>query len=146
MLREHAPVLGYEKGYSILDREDAKDVMSAAIADCGLAVGARRFPKADVLVDLVSMAVNTQTPLAEVVADRRPQFLALSDEILRVARRFAERKHAINAMDFDDLLMNWKLLLVQEAGVVERALRAGGRLELVAARHGSSALHGTGAV
>ena len=50
--------------------------MTAAIADCGLAVGARRFPKADVLVDLVSMAVNTQTPLADVLADRRPQFAA----------------------------------------------------------------------
>ncbi len=87
VLREHAPVLGYAKGYSIL------------------------------VVDLVSMAVNTQTPLAEVVADRRPQFLALSDEILRVARRFAERKHAINAMDFDDLLMNWKLLLVDHEPV-----------------------------
>ena len=117
VLREHAPVLGYAKGYSILDREDTKDVMSAAVADCGLAVGARRFPKADVLVDLVSMAVNTQTPLSEVVADRRPQFLPLSDEILRVSRRFAERKHAINAMDFDDLLMNWKLLLVDHEPV-----------------------------
>jgi ATP-dependent DNA helicase UvrD/PcrA len=113
VLREHAPVLGYAKGYSILDREDGRDVMSAAIADCGLAVGQRRFPKADVLIDLVSMAVNTQTPLAEVVADRRPQFLPLADEILRVARRFAERKHAMNAMDFDDLLMNWKVLLAE---------------------------------
>ncbi|HET9595121.1 MAG TPA: ATP-dependent helicase [Anaeromyxobacteraceae bacterium] len=117
VLREHAPALGYAKGYSILDREDAKDVMSAAIADCGLAVGARRFPKADVVVDLVSMAVNTQTPLAEVVADRRPQFLPLADELLRVARRFAERKHAMNAMDFDDLLMNWKVLLAEHEPV-----------------------------
>ena len=117
ILREHAPVLGYSRGYSILDREDARDVMSAAIADCGLAVGARRFPKADVLVDLVSMAVNTQTPLAEVVADRRPQFLPLTDDVLRVARRFAERKHALNAMDFDDLLLNWKLLLAEHEPV-----------------------------
>ena len=117
VLREHAPALGYAKGYSILDREDAKDVMSAAIADCGLAVGARRFPKADVLVDLVSMAVNTQTPLADVVADRRAQFLPFTDDILRVARRYAERKHAINAMDFDDLLMNWKVLLVDHEPV-----------------------------
>jgi DNA helicase-2/ATP-dependent DNA helicase PcrA len=113
ILREHAPSLGYAKGYSILDREDARDVMSASIAECGLAVGARRFPKADVLVDLVSMAVNTQTPLADVVADRRPQFLPLTDDILRVARRYAERKHALNAMDFDDLLLNWKVLLAE---------------------------------
>ncbi len=113
VLREHAEALGYARGYSILDREDARDVMGAAVADCGLAVGARRFPKADVLVDLVSMAVNTQTPLADVVATRRPQFMALTEDVLRVARRFAERKHALNAMDFDDLLLNWKLLLAE---------------------------------
>src|SRR5512144_1502864 len=82
ILRENAAELGYARGYSILDREDTRDVMSAAIADCGLAVGARRFPKADVLVDLVSMAVNTQPPLAEVVADRRPQFVPLTEDIL----------------------------------------------------------------
>src|SRR5512138_2888163 len=87
VLREHGAELGYQRGYSILDREDGRDVMTAAIADCGLAVGARRFPKADVLIDLVSMAVNTQTPLADVVADRRSQFAPLTDEILRVSRR-----------------------------------------------------------
>jgi DNA helicase-2/ATP-dependent DNA helicase PcrA len=113
VLRDHAEQLGFTRGYSILDREDSRDVMSAAIADCGLAVGSRRFPKADVLIDLVSMAVNAQTPLADVVADRRPQFLPLSDEILRVARRYAERKQQMNAMDFDDLLLHWKALLAE---------------------------------
>src|SRR5512138_2082669 len=53
LLREHGGELGYSRGYSILDREDSDDVMTAAIADCGQAVGARRFPKADVLIDLV---------------------------------------------------------------------------------------------
>src|SRR5512133_3707063 len=117
VLREHGAELGYRPGYSILDREDSRDVMAAAIADCGLAVGARRFPKPDVLIDLVSMAVNTQTPLADVVADRRPQFLPLTDGVLRVAGRYAERKHALNAMDFDDLLLNWKVLLAEREPV-----------------------------
>ncbi len=117
VLREHAPALGFEKGFSILDREDGRDVMAASIADCGMAVGARRFPKADVLVDLVSMAVNTQVPLADVLADRRPQFLPLTDDVLRVARRFAERKQAMNAMDFDDLLLHLKVLLAEHEPV-----------------------------
>src|SRR5512142_2894075 len=123
VLREHGGELGYARGYSILDREDSRDVMTAAIADCGLAVGARRFPKADVLIDLVSMAVNTQTPLADVVAERRAQFVPLTDDVLRVARRYAERKHEMNAMDFDDLLLNWKILLA-EREPVRRALAA----------------------
>ncbi len=121
VLREHGGELGYRKGYSILDREDSRDVMSAAIAECGLAVGARRFPKPDVIVDLVSTAVNTQTPLADVLADRRQQFVPLTDDVLRVARRYAERKHEMNAMDFDDLLLNWKILLA-EREPVRRAL------------------------
>jgi DNA helicase-2/ATP-dependent DNA helicase PcrA len=130
VLREHGGALGYARGYSILDREDSRDVMTAAVADCGMAVGARRFPKADVLIDLVSMAVNTQTPLADVVADRRPQFAPLTDDILRVARRYAERKHELNAMDFDDLLMNWKVLLAEHEPV-RRALAGRWRHVLV---------------
>jgi DNA helicase-2/ATP-dependent DNA helicase PcrA len=117
VLREHGGLLGYRRGFSILDREDARDVMTASIADCGLAVAARRFPKADVVLDLVSMAVNTQTPLDEVVLRRRAQFAPLTEEILRVARRYAERKRALNAMDFDDLLLEWKVLLVEHEPV-----------------------------
>ncbi len=121
VLREHAAALGYARGYSILDREDADDVMTAAVADCGLAVGARRFPKADVLVDLVSWPSTRRRPSARLVATRRPQFVPLTDELLRVARRFAERKRDLNAMDFDDLLLNWKVLLA-EREPVRRAL------------------------
>ncbi|HEY7725363.1 MAG TPA: ATP-dependent helicase [Anaeromyxobacteraceae bacterium] len=120
VLRDHAAEVGFRPGYSILDREDSRDVMSAAVADCGLAVGARRFPKADVLLDLVSTAVNGQTPLADVLADRRPQFLPLAEEILRAARRYAERKQELNAMDFDDLLLHWKVLLAERPEVRRR--------------------------
>src|SRR5574342_549626 len=133
VLREHAGVLGFTPGYSILDREDSRDVMSAAIADCGLAVGARRFPKADVLIDLCSMAVNTQTPLAEVLADRRPQFLPLGDDVLKVARRYAERKQSMNAMDFDDLLLHWKILLVDHYQDTNKL--QGDIVDLVASAH-----------
>src|SRR5205823_4607031 len=83
--------LGYADRFGLLDREDSKEVMASATADLGYGVGQRRFPRADALVDLYSTAVNTQRPLAEVIAAEAPQFIALEDEILRVARRFAER-------------------------------------------------------
>src|SRR5437868_1296023 len=112
LLREHASRLGYADRFGLLDREDAKEVMASATADLGYGVGQRRFPRSDALIDLYSCAVNTQRPLAEVIAAGAPQFVALEEEILRVARRFAERKAQMNAMDFDDLLLNWKRLLV----------------------------------
>src|SRR5437879_1522908 len=113
LLRDYAPRLGYADRFGLLDREDAKEVMASATADLGYGVGQRRFPRPDAMIDLYSSAGNTQRPLAEVVALEAPQFVALEEEILRVARRFAERKAQMNAMDFDDLLMNWQRLLVE---------------------------------
>ena len=111
LLRDYASKLGYADRFGLLDREDAKEVMASATADLGLGVGQRRFPRADALIDLYSSAINTQRPMSEVIAADAPQFVALEDEILKVARRFAERKAQMNAMDFDDLLLNWKRLL-----------------------------------
>ena len=113
LLRDHAQRLGYGDRFGLLDREDGKEVMASATADLGLGVGQRRFPRADVLVDLYSSAVNTQRPLLEVITSDAPQFVALEEEILKVVKRFQERKLAMNAMDFDDLLLNWKRLLAE---------------------------------
>src|SRR3954470_7253109 len=123
LLREHAPRLGYSERFGLLDREDGKEVMASATADLGYGVGQRRFPRADALVDLYSTAINTQRPLAEVIAAESPQFVALEEEILAVARRFAERKARMNAMDFDDLLLNWKRLLVEVPAARESIVR-----------------------
>jgi DNA helicase-2/ATP-dependent DNA helicase PcrA len=113
LLREHAPRLGYADGFALLDREDAKELMASATADLKLGVGQRRFPRADVLADLYSCAVNTQRPIAEVVVQDFPQFGALEDEVVRVCRRYAERKRSMNAMDFDDLLLCWQRVLIE---------------------------------
>jgi DNA helicase-2/ATP-dependent DNA helicase PcrA len=123
ILRDHASSLGYRDRFALLDREDSKELMSAATADLGLGVGTRRFPRADVLVDVWSRAVNTQKPIAEVLAESHPQFLAIEEPILSVCRRYAERKSEMNAMDFDDLLLNWQRLLL-EVPEVARLLRA----------------------
>ncbi len=120
ILREYAQVLGYGERYNLLDREDALDLMSACTHDLNLAVGARRFPRAEVMLDLVSTAVNTQKPLADVVADKRPQFLPIVEDILRVGSRFVVRKQEMGLMDFDDLLMNWKVLLAEHPEVRTR--------------------------
>ena len=49
LLKDHAPRLGYADRFALLDREDSKEVFDSAIADLGLGVGQRRFPRADVL-------------------------------------------------------------------------------------------------
>ncbi|MBN2360728.1 MAG: ATP-dependent helicase [Deltaproteobacteria bacterium] len=117
LLRDVAQRIGYRDNYSIVDREDCREVMNSAIAAAGIDHQQKRFPKADVLIDIVSTAVNTQRSIAEVVARRTPYFLSHSEAILRVARAYVERKLQMNAMDFDDLLLNWWAIMAEAPDV-----------------------------
>ncbi|OGQ22221.1 MAG: hypothetical protein A2138_08595 [Deltaproteobacteria bacterium RBG_16_71_12] len=128
ILRGHAESIGYSPNFTILDREDARDLMDAAVADARINVTKERFPKADVLLELASLAINTQVPARELVLRRAPRFLHLTEELLTVCQAFIKRKVERNLMDFDDLLMNWKLLLA-EGGPLAEAIR--GRFEAV---------------
>src|SRR5437763_2060705 len=38
ILRQHAPLLGYRRDFSIMDREDAKDLIGACLAESGIDV------------------------------------------------------------------------------------------------------------
>ena len=117
LLRPHAETLGYGPRFAILDREDARELLEAATSDCGVPVGEKRFPKGDLLQELVSLSVNTARPLPEVVASDAPHFLSLMPQIEAVVRRFFQRKVEANGMDFDDLLLNWRRLLAENDAV-----------------------------
>lgn len=117
ILREHAAFLGLSDGFSILDREDQIDLMASCTAELNLAVGQHRFPRADVLVEITSAAINTQKGIAEVLLARKPQFAPITEEILRVAQRYVERKLELHVLDFDDLLLYWKVLLSDHPAV-----------------------------
>ena len=117
ILRRHAESLGYTSNFSILDSEDAKDVLSVCVDEAGIDTKARRFPKSEVLQDIISYATNTDTPITDVVPRRHPYFEPLSREIERVDRLYLERKRERNVMDYDDLLLNWKRLLEEREEV-----------------------------
>jgi DNA helicase-2/ATP-dependent DNA helicase PcrA len=114
ILRRHAAALGYSENYTILDSEDARDLLNVCVDEAGVDTRARRFPKAEVLKDIISFANNTDRPITDVVARRYPHFEPLSQQIARVDTVFMERKRARNSMDYDDLLLNWKRLLLEK--------------------------------
>ena len=111
LLRRYAERLGYTPRFSILDREDSADLMGSALADVERELPKWRSPRPRLLVDLYSFVVNTGRDLEQVVLARAPQYLAQADSVAAVFRRYLERKRDANLMDFDDLLLNWLLLL-----------------------------------
>src|SRR5712671_189760 len=67
VLRRHADLLGYPRGFTILDREDAKDLIATCLDEAEIDIKATRFPKADVLADILSLAVNTERAVAGII-------------------------------------------------------------------------------
>ena len=123
LLRRHAELLSFRKDFTILDREDASDLIKTCVAEAEIDIKATRFPKADVLGDVFSKALNTRRSVAETVAQEYDYFSQLAPQIEDIAKRFTARKRAANVMDFDDLLVLWVRLLQEHAEVREHYQR-----------------------
>jgi DNA helicase-2/ATP-dependent DNA helicase PcrA len=111
LLRRFGSRIGMGSNFTILDPEDARELLEASTSDRGIPVTERRFPKGDVLLDLYSHTINTGRPFSQVLVDRASHFSHLEAEIAGVFQRYRERKRLANAADYDDLLLAWKRLL-----------------------------------
>ena len=119
MLRRHADLIGWRQGFSIMDREDQKDLLASVIAAAGIEPKQERFPKPDVVGDMLSLAVNTGAEIEDVLEARYPYFAHLGEKIARVGELYLAKKKATNSMDFDDLLVQSVGLLRDHAEVRE---------------------------
>ena len=100
ILRANAERVGYDRQFSIIDAEDARQLMNTCLADKNLSSQANDFPKGNVLADILSLCVNTETTLEETVMSRYPFFIYRLDEIESVLRYYQERKKAFEHHGF----------------------------------------------
>jgi DNA helicase-2/ATP-dependent DNA helicase PcrA len=151
ILRLHAETLGYQKDFTILDRDDAKDLIKAGLVDAKIDTKNKHFPKADVLNEIFSLAANTHQSVEELVDGQFSYFSQFAAEIGDQQKRYHARKRATNGMDFDDLLALWLKLLQEHADIREHYQRRfqfilvdeyqdtnklqGDLIDLLAARH-----------
>ncbi|MBA4149676.1 MAG: ATP-dependent helicase [Verrucomicrobia bacterium] len=151
VLRRHADLLGYKQDFTIMDREDAKDLLNAVVGEMNIDVKAKRFPKAEVLNDIFSLSVNKETSIPEIIAEQYDYFAELAAQIEEVHKGYVARKKSTNAMDFDDLLVLWLKLLREHEEIREQYQRRfqfimvdeyqdtnklqGDLIDLLAARH-----------
>jgi len=119
ILRRRGSALGYSSGFTIMDREDQKDLIDTVVASAGIDPKEIRFPKGDVLAEIFSFVINTEKPLEELLAEKFPYFLPLLDRIQDVQERYEKKKKATNSMDFDDLLQKTLLMFQQHERIAE---------------------------
>jgi DNA helicase II / ATP-dependent DNA helicase PcrA len=119
ILRRHGSALGYSSGFTIMDREDQKDLINTVVASAGIDPKEIRFPKGDVLAEIFSFVVNTEMPLEALLAEKFPYFLPLLEKIQDVWERYEKKKKATNSVDFDDLLQKTLLMFQQHQRIAE---------------------------
>ncbi|HEX7534608.1 MAG TPA: ATP-dependent helicase [Syntrophales bacterium] len=119
ILRVNSLLLGYERNFSILDSEDSTQLINTCISDAGIDTKNVKFPKGDVLRDIISFSFNTETAVEDVVRARYPYFSNRLEDITLVTAQYELRKKKLNVMDFDDLLINTRKLLTDHPHVLQ---------------------------
>jgi DNA helicase-2/ATP-dependent DNA helicase PcrA len=121
LLRDEAPALGLDPGFSVLDSADAEELMAQQRLALGLAARSaseHRVPTAATCLAIHSRCVNTRQPLAEVLRLHFPWCRAPGDEAGRALAALFEAydgaKLQQRLVDYDDLLDAWRLALQHE--------------------------------
>lgn len=118
ILRQHAHLLQYGLDFTILDHDDSVTLIKTCLAE--LKLKGKEFPKPEVVLALLSGAVNRRQAVRAAVAQRFEKHPVDPEKILRVLELYQQKKRSQNAMDFDDLLINGLRLFQEHAAVLAR--------------------------
>ncbi|HVB19489.1 MAG TPA: UvrD-helicase domain-containing protein [Acidimicrobiales bacterium] len=113
MLRSHADVLGYQRGFTIYDAGDAETAVDRIMKELNL--DTKRLPPR-LVSSMISAAKNEMLSSAKYAA-------AYGDDPTRrrvatIYELYEKRLQLANAMDFDDLLLNAVAMMRADEGVL----------------------------
>jgi DNA helicase-2/ATP-dependent DNA helicase PcrA len=114
-LRRHHAALGLPAGFGVLDRGDAADLIDLVRGELGILSKERRLPKKSTLGALYSRTVNTGMRLADVMRENTPWCAESFEEVASLFTAFVARKQSLGLLDFDDLLLYWRVAAQDDA-------------------------------
>lgn len=119
ILRRHPQDAGYQQGFTVMDREDADELLQGALLEMRGGKVSELPVKPSVVGEVLSYCVNVGRTVPEVLFERFPH-LEEWEEMLRLAgEQYRKRKVAANALDFDDLLSGTVRLLEEHPQIAE---------------------------
>ncbi|ABX31520.1 UvrD/REP helicase [Petrotoga mobilis SJ95] len=121
ILRKYATLLDYKNNYSILDKEDSKDLLKMAKSEYIKEISDNyKLPKEEVIMKIISYSCNTLTSLRESILERAPYLLNFERDIEQIWSIYIQLKKDMNAMDYDDLLVNTLVLFKTHPEVLNK--------------------------
>jgi DNA helicase-2/ATP-dependent DNA helicase PcrA len=115
ILRLYAKHLGLQPTFTVLDRSDAADVMDMVRHELGFSHKDKRFPRKDTCLAIYSYRVNTRLSLKQTLEEQFPWVAEWEQDLTRLYREYVLRKQKNNALDYDDLLLYWHVMMQNPA-------------------------------
>ncbi len=115
LLRELAPEIGLDPGFTIHDREDSADLLNLVRHEQGPSATESRFPGKATCLAIYSRVVNARAALADVLAEAFPWCAGWQAELQLLFAGYVAAKQAGNVLDYDDLLLYWAELAAEPA-------------------------------
>ena len=119
ILRQYAHLIGFDRNFSIMDREDSSDLIKDCIVQAKVSPKEKNFPKANVIQSILSFSADTETEISNLICRNYSYLIENMSVIKKIDELYKKRKKELNIMDFSDLLSNTSLLLEENEEVLE---------------------------
>jgi DNA helicase-2/ATP-dependent DNA helicase PcrA len=115
LIREYAPDIGLDGGFTIHDREDSADLINLVRHELDFSNTHKRFPMKGTCLSICSRVVNAEAPLGEVLGSAFPWCAEWEGELRTLFGAYVEAKQTQNVLDYDDLLLYWAQMMAEGA-------------------------------
>ncbi len=123
VLRRNAASIGFDQGFSIIDRPDSESLINMLRKEMGFVTKYRSFPRKRTLATIFSKAVNKVLPIEEVIFNDYSHFTPFLDGIMELQQAYGKRKAEHSFLDFDDLLVCLRQALREQSDLRDRLTR-----------------------
>lgn len=117
LLHRYAEYIGYPSNFTIIDTADALEIIQFVRTELNLHRRNVRFPNKNTLLKMISTSNNKHIDVRVVVMEEYPQFAQQVDKIEEVMEKYHQYKAKNFVMDFDDLLIKTKELLLKNEDI-----------------------------
>ncbi|MBF0547800.1 MAG: ATP-dependent helicase [Candidatus Riflebacteria bacterium] len=111
LLRKYGSCMGLPPDFMIMDESDSSDLINLVRGEVILQHQDTRFPNKNTLKDLLSASINRGLDFEAAIKREIPQFIELSEEIIKIFSLYSEYKNKNRLLDYDDLLTTLITLL-----------------------------------
>lgn len=128
ILHKYADRIAFPHNFTLLDQTDAADAIHLIRDPFVKLLNRKRFPQKQTLQSIFSTAKNKQISIQDSILQSFPQFLEHHEIISGIEKRYAAYKSENGVMDFDDLLILTKKLMLQHDDI---RMAAAGKIRYV---------------